>query len=93
MPLATLPNHAADNEKALALIKSEQTVMKYTRHNWIDKFGDLKSAGEVGLRGVTIEGAQKVRLSVVDSISDDADIAPESANEETVDSGGDSSSD
>ena len=82
-PMRKLPHHAEENERVVALLKESNLVPRYIRHNWIERFNDLKLVREAVEHAIIIEGAQKVRLSVTDSLSDeDAAVAPESGSEE-----------
>lgn len=77
-----------ENERVLAQLKTKNSAPKYIRHTWIEKFNKLKLYKDSVEQSTRGEISQKVRLSVSDAISDEADIVPETSSEDAFASEG-----
>jgi hypothetical protein len=85
-PIKTLPNHGLENEQVIQSIKAKQAYApKYIRHNWIERFGSLDFLEQTSAQQDAAEEAQKIRLTVSDSVPDDEGVLE---TEEAVDIGG-----
>ena len=84
-PLKNLPNHSKENERLVASLKSETKVPKYIRHNWIERFGSIELSEDTELFQEMSEEAQKIRLTVSESVESDDGVIGELEETAVVD--------